>query len=135
MPVFSRHRQQLIVLKTLTLPTVRAIPQSPEKGPHHFFHFIYKLGYLGYSAAMLFMVIEHFTDVAAVSERFHAKGRMLPEGVTYQASWMDTSGHRCFQLMEAQTEKSLRPWLTDWQDLVEFEIVPVITSAEFWSAR
>ncbi len=38
---------------------------------------------------MLFMIIEHFKDVAATGERFRAKGRMLPEGVTYQASWVE----------------------------------------------
>jgi hypothetical protein len=82
---------------------------------------------------MLFMVIEHFKDVTAIGERFRVKGRMLPEGVTYQASWIDASRERCFQLMESPDEKSLRPWLEAWSDLVEFEIVPVITSAEFWS--
>jgi hypothetical protein len=90
--------------------------------------------YLEVSAAMLFMVIEHFKSVTAIGERFRAKGRMLPEGVTYHASWVDPAGHRCFQLMEAPHEESLRPWLDVWNDLVEFQIVPVVTSAEFWSA-
>jgi hypothetical protein len=86
-------------------------------------------------AAMLFMIIEHFKDVTAIGERFRAEGRMLPESVIYQASWVDSAGLRCFQLMDAPDEESLRPWLAAWSDLVEFEIVPVITSAEFWSAR
>ena len=40
---------------------------------------------------MLFMVIEHFKDVSAIGARFRAKGRMLPEGVTYQTSWIDAA--------------------------------------------
>ena len=52
--------------------------------------------------AMLFMVIETFKDVRAIGERFKQKGRMLPDGVVYHASWVEPSGARCFQIMEAQ---------------------------------
>jgi hypothetical protein len=56
---------------------------------------------------------------------------MLPDGVRYRASWIDSAGHRCFQIMEAPDEESLRPWLAAWSDLVEFEIVPVTMSGKF----
>ena len=84
---------------------------------------------------MLFMVIERFKhgDTKLVEERFRREGRMLPEGVTYHASWVDSSGTRCFQLMEARHPQSLSTWVSRWDDLVDFEIVPVLTSAEFWS--
>lgn len=84
---------------------------------------------------MLFMVIERFrqTDLKAVGERFQARGRMLPEGVTYQISWMEATGSRCFQIMEAPDRAALRAWTRNWEDLVDFEIVPVILSADFWS--
>ena len=83
------------------------------------------------------MVIERYRteNLEAIGERFRRKGRMLPEGVIYQASWLEPSGLRCFQLMEAPDEEALSPWLHSWQDLVDFEIVPVLTSAEFWSKR
>jgi hypothetical protein len=84
---------------------------------------------------MLFIVIEHFNDAVTIGERLRSKGRMLPEGVTYHATWVDSAGQRCFQVMEAPHEESLRPWLAAWNDLVELEIVPVITSAVFWSNR
>ena len=86
---------------------------------------------------MLFMAIERFRggDPKPIRERFLERGRMLPAGVTYHASWIDPASPRCFQLMEAPNEKSLRPWLVAWNDLVEFEIIPVVTSAEYWSAR
>jgi len=84
---------------------------------------------------MLFMVIERFKnrDAGPVGERFRRQGRMLPEGVAYHASWMDSSGARCFQIMEAPHVDSLAPWISRWDDLVDFEIVPVLTSADFWS--
>lgn len=86
---------------------------------------------------MLFMVIEHFKngDPGPVGDRFSRLGRMLPEGVTYEASWMETSGARCFQLMQARDADALQPWIARWNDLVDFEIVPVLSSADFWARR
>ena len=84
---------------------------------------------------MLFMIIEHFKDVSAIGERFRATGRMLPEGVIYKNSWIDPSRLRCFQVMEAVNAGALRPWLEFWDDLVEFEVIPITSSEEFWSAR
>ncbi|HKC66114.1 MAG TPA: DUF3303 family protein [Pyrinomonadaceae bacterium] len=84
---------------------------------------------------MLFMVIERFKggDPNAVGERFRTQGRMLPEGVEYKSSWMDSSGARCFQIMEAPNQDLLNEWVARWEDLVEFEIVPVVTSSDFWA--
>lgn len=84
---------------------------------------------------MLFMVIEHFKGgkARAVGERFRHSGRMLPDGVAYHASWVDAANARCFQVMEAQHPELLNLWVSRWDDLVDFEIVPVLTSGEFWS--
>ena len=84
---------------------------------------------------MLFMVIEHFKggDARAIGERFERSGRMLPEGVTYLASWIDPPRARCFQVMEAGDRDLLTPWISRWEDLMDFEIVPVLTSAEYWA--
>jgi Protein of unknown function (DUF3303) len=84
---------------------------------------------------MLFMVIETFKhgDPGPVGERFRRLGRMTPENVTYQASWVEVGGGRCFQLMEAPHPESLTPWVRRWEDLVDFEIVPILTSSDFWS--
>jgi hypothetical protein len=85
---------------------------------------------------MLFMVIEHFRngDPRPVRERFMSSGRLLPPGVAYHASWIDAARARCFQLMEADDAAALEPWVSAWSDLVDFDIVPVLTSAEFWAA-
>ena len=84
---------------------------------------------------MLFMVIEHFRnrDAKPIGERFQRNGRMLPEGVIYHASWVDSQNARCFQIMEAPDRESLNPWIAFWQDLVDFEIAPVQVSADFWA--
>jgi hypothetical protein len=84
---------------------------------------------------MLLMVIERFKngDAGPIGERFRRDGRMLPEGVVYHASWVDPAAARCFQLMEAPDAESLAGWTRRWDDLVEFEVVPVLTSADFWS--
>ena len=84
---------------------------------------------------MLLMIIERFKqgDPRPAGERFKSRGRMLPEGVVYQASWMETTGSRCFQIMEAPNVEALGAWVRRWDDLVDFEIVPVVTSADFWA--
>ena len=83
---------------------------------------------------MLFMVIEHFKggNAAAVGERFRRDGRMMPEGVLYHASWVEPAGARCFQVMEAARPELLNAWVSRWDDLMDFEIVPVLTSSDFW---
>jgi Protein of unknown function (DUF3303) len=84
---------------------------------------------------MLFMVIEHFKDVAAIGERFHRMGRMLPDGVVFHVSWVEAGGGRCFQVMEAESAAALEPWIDAWKDLADFEVVPVLTSQQFWAAQ
>ena len=81
---------------------------------------------------MLFMVIERFRnrDAEAVYQRFRAQGRMLPEGLNYIASWTEATFDRCFQLMECEDPRLFQEWVSRWQDLVEFEIVPVVSSKE-----
>jgi hypothetical protein len=83
------------------------------------------------------MVIESFKPgcTALIGERFKKNGRMLAEGVTYHASWMESSGARCFQIMEAENLDRIRIWTSHWDDLVDFEIVPVENSAEYWAKR
>ena len=81
---------------------------------------------------MLFMVIERFGPGQApeVYRRFRDQGRIAPEGVRYISSWVDLHFQRCFQVMEAESEAILKEWMDNWDELVEFEIVPVRTSEE-----
>lgn len=59
---------------------------------------------------------------------------MLPPDVTSVASWISLDGVACYRLMEAAAEDALVPWVRAWDDLVEFQVVPVRPSAEFWES-
>jgi Protein of unknown function (DUF3303) len=85
---------------------------------------------------MLFMVIEHFRPGRApeVYRRFRERGRLAPDGLRYVASWVDLKFERCFQIMETDDEALLHLWTANWTDLIDFEIVPVRTSADAVSA-
>ncbi len=84
---------------------------------------------------MIFMVVETFRDLDQIDERFHVKGRMMPDGLTYHASWIDSGATRCFQLMETNDTELLKTWMSRWDDVMDFEVVPVLTSADFWARR
>jgi hypothetical protein len=81
---------------------------------------------------MLFMVIEHFRPGRApeVYRRFRDRGRLAPTDVRYVSSWVDLDFRRCFQVMDADSETRIREWTAKWEDLIEFEVIPVRTSAE-----
>lgn len=81
---------------------------------------------------MLFMVIERYKnrDAKAVYRRFQAQGRMVPEGMQYVGSWIEANFDRCFQLMECADARLFQQWVVQWQDLIEFEITPVVPSKE-----
>ena len=81
---------------------------------------------------MLFMVIERFKnrDAKAVYRRVRDGGRGMPEGLRYVSSWIEANFDRCFQLMECDDVRLLQQWVVGWSDLIEFEIVPVVPSAE-----
>jgi len=81
---------------------------------------------------MLYMIIEHFRDgnPRPVYERFRERGRLAPDGLRYVGSWVTADLHRCYQVMESDDPALLDQWITAWSDLVQFEVVPVLTSAE-----
>jgi hypothetical protein len=80
----------------------------------------------------LYMIIEHFknNDPAPIYRRFRDRGRMTPEGLLYISSWIDASLTRCYQLMETTDRSLLDQWIAKWSDLIDFEVHPVISSAE-----
>ena len=81
---------------------------------------------------MLYMVIERFKnqDAAPVYRRFGERGRMMPEGLEYVSSWVDMKLERCFQIMETSDPKLMVEWIGNWSDIVEFEVIPVMSSAD-----
>ena len=81
---------------------------------------------------MLFMVIEKYKNgnARAIYARSKEKGRMLPDGLKYVDSWVEATLGRCFQLMECDDPRLFQEWVVLWQDLVDFEIVPVVPSKQ-----
>lgn len=81
---------------------------------------------------MLYMVIERFKGFEAIPvyRRFREKGRMMPEGLNYVDSWVETNFDRCFQLMECDDPRLLEEWAANWSDLVDLEFVAVRRSKQ-----
>ena len=81
---------------------------------------------------MLFMIIERFRngDAVPVYRRFRERGRLAPEGLSYVSSWVDTKLERCYQVMETDDPALIDQWIANWTDIVECEVIPVITSKE-----
>ena len=81
---------------------------------------------------MLYMIVETFRGgrPEAVYRRFRERGRMAPDGLRYVASWVAEDGTMCYQVMECEDRALLDRWMAAWADLVDFAVVPVITSAE-----
>lgn len=85
---------------------------------------------------MQFMLIERFRnrDARAVYRRLRERGRAMPDGLRYVGSWIEANFDRCFQIMECEDARLLQQWVLEWGDLIEFEIVPVVPSAEVRAA-
>jgi len=81
---------------------------------------------------MLYMVIEHFKnrDPVPVYRRFRDRGRLASDGLRYLSSWVTTDYARCYQVMECDDRALLDAWIAQWKDIVDFEVIPVVTSAE-----
>jgi Domain of unknown function (DUF3303) len=85
---------------------------------------------------MLFMVIEKYRggDPVPVYRRLRERGRSIPSGVEYRGSWVTEDLGRCYQVMECGDRSALDAWMSTWADLVDFEVLPVMTSAEAQAA-
>jgi len=81
---------------------------------------------------MLYMIVETFRDGDAVPvyRRFREKGRMAPDGLRYVASWVTEDLRRCFQIMECDDPSLIAEWMARWEDVTEFDVIPVITSEQ-----
>lgn len=85
---------------------------------------------------MQYVIIERFRggDPVPVYQRFRDRGRMAPDGLRYVNSWVSTDLTICYQVMECDDRRLLDEWIAHWRDIVDFEIVPVMTSADATAA-
>lgn len=80
---------------------------------------------------MLYIVLEYFKgDPAPIYRRFRDQGRLAPDGLRYVNSWVTRDLQRCYQVMECDDPRLLQEWIDGWKDLIDFEVIPVMTSLE-----
>ena len=81
---------------------------------------------------MLFMIVERFEggDPEPVYRRFAERGRMAPPGLEYRGSWVTGDLTRCYQVMECVDRSLLEEWMKAWDDLMRFEVIEVMSSAD-----
>ena len=81
---------------------------------------------------MQFVIIERFRggDPVPVYRRFRDRGRLAPDGLHYIGSWVSTDLTHCFQIMECEDRALLDKWIANWADIVDFEVIPAMTSAD-----
>ena len=53
----------------------------------------------------------------------------MGEGIEYRGSWVTQDLHRGFQIMECEDRGLLDQWMSHWNDITDFEVIPVVTSA------
>lgn len=81
---------------------------------------------------MQYVIVERFRngDAIPVYRRFRDHGRLAPEGLHYVASWVSEDLTRCYQIMECDDRRLLDEWISQWSDVVDFEVIPAMTSNE-----
>jgi len=77
---------------------------------------------LGYTNPSTYVMASN----AIATWNFSHGGRALPDGLTFVASYVSADLGRCFQLMETDDVTLFQRWIADWQEVVEFEVVPVV---------
>jgi hypothetical protein len=84
------------------------------------------------SSRRLYLVVERFRggDPAPVYRRLRDGGRLAPPGLEYLGSWVTDDLSRCYQVMACEDRALLDQWTASWSDLIDFDVIPVLTSAE-----
>ncbi len=81
---------------------------------------------------MKFMVtypLTHHAYKERVS-RFLKTGAPPPDGVALLGRWFTASHSMGFMLAETEDAKALFRWVSEWADLLDFTIEPVVTDDE-----
>ena len=81
---------------------------------------------------MQYMIVGRFKneDPVPVYRRRRNHGRLAPEGLKYISSWVNERLESCSQLMETADPELIDEWISDWHDIIEFKVYPVISSTD-----
>ena len=52
------------------------------------------------------------------------------DGLKFLGSWVEAGVRRCFQVIECEELAALQQWAAQWRHCVDFEVIPVVPSAE-----
>jgi hypothetical protein len=80
----------------------------------------------------LYMAVENFRngDALPAYRRLRDHGRLAPEGLSYISSWLTESLDLSYQVMETENRAILDQWISNWSDIVDFELYPIMISKE-----
>lgn len=59
--------------------------------------------------------------------RFLETGAPPPEGATMHGRWFTASHSKGFMVVETDDAASLFRWVSEWADIIDFQIEPVVT--------
>ena len=62
--------------------------------------------------------------------RFLETGAPPPAGVTLHGRWFTASHNKGFMLVETTDPKALFRWTSEWADVIDFQIEPVVSDNE-----
>jgi hypothetical protein len=81
---------------------------------------------------MLFMITYAFAPDArnSAQERFKKTGGMPGAGVKFHGRWHALAGGHGFVLAEGNDSVAIGRWMQEWNDLLEFEVIPVNTDED-----
>lgn len=65
-----------------------------------------------------------------VRPRFKETGAPPPPGVDMLGRWHNAAGNGGFFLVETDDPVALARWLQEWTDVIDFEVVPVVTDEQ-----
>jgi Protein of unknown function (DUF3303) len=66
----------------------------------------------------------------AAQQRLKATGGLPPAGVTMLSRWHCAQGLKGFVLAESTDAEAIAKWIQAWDDLLIFEVTPVITDEQ-----
>ena len=67
----------------------------------------------------------------ASQKRFKETGAPPPDGVTMTGRWHSLGGRKGVAVVEASDPQAIASWIQDWNDVVTFEVTPVLTDEQF----
>lgn len=79
-----------------------------------------------------YMIVESYKHGKSgeIYRRLAERGRMMPMGLEYIDSWIEENLQKCYQVMKSENLDKIHEWMDHWNDLMDFEVIPVISSEE-----